>query len=124
MPLVMRLITRKYCLMIFFLNILFVQINFNVLESLIDSTLSNQRKTLINQLKDDYFTAIFQSIVLIYMLSSQFIEWQSLTRSTIFAGIVLSITWSALLKRGFGALLQSRKKMKRHLAGDLESYRG
>jgi hypothetical protein len=101
----------------------FLQTNFTVLENLIDSTLHTQRKSVITQLKDDYFTAIFQSVVLIYMLSSQYVEWHLLTKSTIVAAIVIAITWSVLLKRGFGALLQSKKKIKRHLSGDSESYK-
>lgn len=118
----MRSITRKHRLTTFGLP-LFLQANFTILENLIDNSLHSQRKSVINQLKDDYFTAIFQSVVLIYMLSSQYVEWHLLTRTTIVAAIVLAITWSVLLKRGFGALLQSKKKIKRYLSGDSESYK-
>ena len=79
--------------------------NFTNLERMINRSLQNQQRLHFSQLKNDYFTVIFQLLLIIVFLSSQYDEWQLMTRIFLSIAIFVALIGSVIMKSGFYGFL-------------------
>lgn len=77
--------------------------------------MKNQHQLCLNEMKNDYFTLLFQIFLIISFLSSQYDEWYLITRSFLVIATSVAISGSMIMKNGFyGFFLYGEN---RHLNG-------
>ena len=90
---------------LFLYSLNFTQINFTNLERMINRSVRNQQRLHFSKLKNDYFTVIFQLLLIIVFLSSQYDEWHLMTKIFSFIAVSVAVTGSVIMKSGFYGFL-------------------
>ena len=77
-----------------------------------------QRRLHLNHLKNDYFTVIFQTLLVIAFLTSLYPDWQNITRITLIVAACVAGGGSYIMKTGYFAFIFANKNRQLDFEGD------
>ena len=100
----MIILYLTFCFLFFFL-----QVDFTAIETLINLSSSYQKRLRLNNLKNNYFTVIFQILLIIALLSSFYTEWKYFTNFILIIAACVALIGAYVTKSGYFALIFSRK---------------